>query len=350
MFALNNQTPFAAEGLWTRDETGQEVWLVAIRATFEIDGDGKQTLLPKQAPPNFSPVYADDPNELLDDDDFNIEKRHTDILIEGHVYAQGERPQVEAAARIKVADVDKTVKVTGDRVFVPGPVSVRMSHPEPFVKMPVSWRRTFGGTDAEGAKPDWEPRNPVGTGFSTDPKRLVGRTAPNFEYPDAPYRDHRAGSPAGFGAVSRHWQPRMKYAGTYGDLWKKTRDPLLPSDFDRLYYQCAPEDQQTKTPLIGYEDVRMAGFTPGGFLQFLLPRITFEITSHFRQMPDIKHGEATMHTLRLKPDERQFSLTWMSALPVPFDEERLLNSTIRIRRRTGISASIERSGVWLGEP
>ncbi len=171
-------------------------------------------------------------------------------------------PNIESAARIKSRRCRQDDQGHGDRVFMPGPVSVRMSRAEPFTKMPISWRRTYGGTDMETSKPDWDQRNPVGTGFAVDPHRLVGKTGPNFEYPDEPYRDHTSGKPAGFGPVARHWQPRVSYAGTYGEEWKQTRDPLLPRDFSRTYYQCAPEDQQTKSPLIGYEDVRLRNFTP----------------------------------------------------------------------------------------
>lgn len=349
MWILSNDTPFAAQESWTRDERGHEVWLIAIKASFEIDRDGKQWLLKEQTPVNLAPVYGADPNELLDETDLNLEKKHTDILVEGHVYTQGGVPNIESAARLKVGDVDKTIKVVGNRVFIPGPVSVRLTRPEQFTKMPISWRRAYGGTDMEASKPDWDQCNPVGTGFAVNPQRLMSKTGPNFEYPDAPYRDHRSGKPAGFGPVARHWHPRVKHAGTYGKEWEETRDPLLPRDFSRLYYQCAPEDQQTKTPLIGYEDVRLGNFTADGFLQFLLPRITFNITTEFYNRPDRKNGEATIHTLRIKPDLRQFSITWMSTLPVPYDDERLKMTTLSVRERTGISPTIAATGVWLAD-
>ncbi|KRB32503.1 MULTISPECIES: DUF2169 domain-containing protein [Mesorhizobium] len=349
MWLLSNQTPFAVERNWTRDERGHEVWLVAIKGSFEIDPDGKQTLLKDQTPVTKAPLHGADPNELLDESDFNIEKKHSDVLIEGHVYAPGGQPSLDTVARVKIGDLDKTVRVSGDRVFMPGPVSVRMSRPQSFVEMPISWRRTYGGMDMEASTPDWDQRNPLGTGFAVNPQRLVGKTAPNFEYPDAPYRDHRSGKPAAFGPVARHWQPRAKHAGTYGEEWKKTRDPLLPHDFSRLYYQCAPQDQQTKLPLVGYEDVRLGNFTTDGFWRFLLPRVTFVITTEFYGRADRRHDEAPIHTLRIKPDLRQFSITWMSILPVPYDEEHLKNTTVRLKRRIGVSPTIAATGVWSAE-
>lgn len=347
MWILANQTPFAALEGWTRDEDGHEIWLVAIKASFEIGLDGKQTPLANQVPVNRPPIFAADPNELLDETDFNLEKKHTDILIEGHAYTANGRPDTQTVTRVKVADIDKSVDVVGDRVLIPGPISVGMSRPEPFVKMPITWRRAYGGTDNEASRPDWEQRNPVGTGFAVDSARLIGKTAPNFEYTGAPFRGPNNGKPAGFGPVGRHWLPRIKHAGSYGDEWERTRDPLLPRDFNRAYYQCAPEDQQTKSPLQGYELVQLGNFTPDGFLQFLLPRITFDIVTEFYKGPDHRHEPPPIHTLRLQPDKRQFSITWLSALPCPF-EERLKVTTVRLRRRVGVSSAAIRTGVWTG--
>ena len=44
MWLLNNETPFASERTWTRDERGAEFWLVAMRACFKIDPEGRQLM------------------------------------------------------------------------------------------------------------------------------------------------------------------------------------------------------------------------------------------------------------------------------------------------------------------
>jgi hypothetical protein len=347
MWLLYNNTPFAAQEGWTRDEQGNEWWLIAIKASFRINEEGRQKLLEKQVPVNLAPIHSDDGSELLDDDDLMIEKRRTDVLVEGNVHAQNGEPVTECVARLKVSDqIDKSVKVVGDRVFMPGAASVRMSRPEPFVKMPVTWRRTYGGSDMTAKKPDWDVRNPVGVGFAVDPARLIGRSGPNFEYQDSPFRDHRSGRPAGFGAVARHWQPRAAYAGTYGALWEQTRNPLLPGDFDRTYYQSAPEDQQTRVPLVGYEDIRLGNFTTDGFWQFVLPRVTFNIVTSFTNRTTRRHDEPSIHTVRIKPDNREFSITWLSKLHIaPLDEERLKWTNVDIRRRD-VSPAVVRAGIW----
>ncbi|RUY75971.1 DUF2169 domain-containing protein, partial [Mesorhizobium sp. M7A.F.Ca.CA.001.09.2.1] len=58
MWNLWNETPFAAQEAWTRDEHGHEWWLIAIKASFELDLDGKQQLLKDQVPVNMAPIHS----------------------------------------------------------------------------------------------------------------------------------------------------------------------------------------------------------------------------------------------------------------------------------------------------
>lgn len=349
MWHLQNETPFSAIQSWTRDERGAEFWLVAIRAAFEIDADGRQRVAEKQTEVQQFPQYAGDPvrEEMLSDSDFQLSKTGTDVLVAGHAHARDGRPTVRSRVRLKVADVDKTVDVVGDRYFFKGDVSTPMTRSAEFTAVPLSWSRTFGGWDDEGQ--DWVPENPAGCGFATDSRRLVNTAAPNFEYPDAPYRGPRSGKPAGFGPVSHHWRPRVGHAGTYDKAWEERRDPLPPDDFDRKYFRCAPADQQTATFLIGYEDVRLGGFTPNGHFAFVLPRIAFNVVTRFRGAPDVRQVP-DIYTLWIYPDRQRFELVCLTALEVPpGKDERLIGTTVRIKPRTGVSEATRRTGVWVSE-
>jgi hypothetical protein len=351
MWMLRNTTPFASETTWTRDERGAEFWLVAVRASFEIDLEGRQSPAAKQTEVQRTPAFAGDPltSGLLNDSDFVLHKDGTDVLIEGRVYAPESRPTTNCSVRLKVDTVDKTLNVFGDRRILKGLTGLSITKPKPFLDMPLTWERTYGGLDQKGDKEEWEPSNPVGKGFATNPSQLDETIAPNFEYPGEPYRGPRLGRAAAFGPVAPHWQPRVRYAGTYDKLWQETRDPLLPADFDRRYFRCAPEDQQTQKPLIGYEEVRLGGFTPDGFLGFVLPRINFSIVTTFRRYGDVRQ-RPSIHTLWLMPDRRRFEIVYVSALEVPPGrEEKLLGTTVLIRKRIGTPSSFLRTGVWSAE-
>jgi len=348
VWLLTNETPFAAERTWTRDERGAEFWLVAVRAAFEIDPEGRQTPAPKQTEVQRVPEFAGDPmaTGLLTESDFVLHKDGTDVLVRGRAVAPEGRPATKARVRLKVSTIDKTLDIWGERRIYRGGTGLAMTEPHPFLDMPMKWERSYGGWDRKGRSEAWEPSNPAGTGFATDAAHLYDTQAPNVEYPDHPYSGPGRGRPAAFGPVAPHWQPRAAYAGTYDKTWEETRDPLLPADFDRRFFRSAPRDQQTAEPLVGYEEVRIGGMTPDGFLGFILPRNRFEIVTAFRGGPDVRQTPA-IHTLWLFPDRRRFEIVYLSALHVPPGrEEKLIGTTVRIRPRIGTPDSIRRSGVW----
>jgi len=350
MWLLLNETPFAAESTWTRDERGAEFWLVAVRACFEIDPEGRQSPAIEQTEVQRAPTFADDPlsSGLTSDNDFVLYKDGTDVLVEGRAYTPERSPRTKCTVSLEVDTIRKTLDVVGPRRLSYNGFGISISEPQPFFNMPLTWGQTYGGRVGEGDKFEWLPENPAGTGFSSRPEFLHGAAAPNVEYPSEPYRGPRSGRPAAFGPVAQHWQPRVSYAGTYGERWRQTRDPLVPEDFDRRYFRCAPTDQQTQTPLVGYEEVKLMGLTPDGFLGFVLPRIRFDIITTFRRYGDVSQ-EPSIHTLCLLPDQRRFEIVYLSALEVPPGrEEKLAASTVRIKRRLGTPDSILRTGVWSG--
>ena len=51
-----------------------------------------------------------------------------------------------------------------------------------------------------------------------------------------------------FGAISRNFASRYPLAGTYDQDWQDNVFPFLPRDFDPLYYQAAPPEQQMDYP------------------------------------------------------------------------------------------------------
>jgi hypothetical protein len=92
-------------------------------------------------------------------------KTTTDVLVLGHVHAPGGRPVTELEAGFQVGPIVKRLRVVGDRVWE----GRSPSGPRPFTALPIVYERAYGGFDPESreaATPQWDVRNPVGTGFA----------------------------------------------------------------------------------------------------------------------------------------------------------------------------------------
>lgn len=332
MWQVDNRTPFAAERGWVRDRTGAEVWLVAIKCTFDIEPDGSTKVSRLQPPVLRVPEHFGDPgaSSIKYENDLVLTKTTTDVLVVGHAYAPGGRRATGMDVGFRVGPLEKVLRVTGDRAWgVAG-----RSGPEPFVRMPLTYERAFGGVDRRSPHPerDWEWRNPVGTGFAISRDTATGGALPNVEYANEPVRSWSdRPRPAGFGAIACHWQPRVGFAGTYDDQWMKTRQPLVPEDFDDRYFQCAPQDQQAPAFLRGGESVALHGLTPGGELRFVLPRVFLGFDTRFYDGGRELHKQRQLHTVILEPDFPRVSLVWHTALPCHFRVQKLERTIVTVK-------------------
>src|SRR5690606_38106709 len=94
----------------------------------------------------------------------------------------------------------------------------------------------------------------------------------NLEHAHALLRDPSdRPPPAGFGFVGPHWEPRARHAGTYDEAWQQARMPLLPTDFDRRFFNAVPADQTAPGFVRGDEPVVIANASPEPWLRFRLP-------------------------------------------------------------------------------
>lgn len=319
MWQLDNRTPFAAERTWTRDRDGAEIWLVAVKCTFDIRPDGSTEVAQDQPPVTMAPEYTipakPAESSLKYDMDLVRTKTTTDVVVLGHAYAPGGHAVTDLEVGFRVGSVVKRLHVSGDRVWQGGAISA----PQRFTKMPIVYERAYGGVDPQSrdtASPQWDVRNPLGTGFALARTGLDGLPLPNIEYPEQPvgsWKDRPA--PAGFGPLCAHWQPRAQLAGTYDDKWQRERLPLLPDDFDDRYYQCAPADQQAPQFLKGGEPVALMNLTPAVELRFELPRVFLGFETLFYTGERQSHDKAKLHTVIIEPDGPRVSLVWHTALP-----------------------------------
>jgi len=332
MWQVDNRTPFAAERGWVRDRNGAEVWLVAVKCTFDIQPDGSTVVSDDQPPVLRVPEYNGEPGKssLRVEADLNLTKTTTDVIVVGHAYAPQGRPVAQMDVGLRVGPLQKVLRVSGDRTW--GVVGT--SSPQKFLKMPLVYERAFGGVDHKSEQPerDWEWRNPVGTGFAVSRGNLRGVAVPNFEYPSelvASWNDRPR--PAGFGPIGPHWQPRAGFAGTYDEAWTKERQPLLPADFDDRFFQCAPLDQQSPSFLRGGEPVVLYRLTPEGELRFALPKIFLGFETRFSDGSRETHKERRLHTIIIEGDVPRVSLVWHTALPCHFKVQKLERTIVTLK-------------------
>lgn len=332
MWQVDNRTPFAAERAWVRDREGAEIWLVAVKCTFDIRADGSTAVSKEQAPVLRVPEYHGEPGKssLKYEADLVRTKKTTDVLCVGHAYAPGGAPVTELDVGLRVGPMQKVLRVTGDREW--GVLGA--SSPLPFVRMPLVYERAYGGVDQRSGHPerDWDWRNPVGVGFAISRAGADGLRLPNIEYRDALMKSwDDSPSPAGFGVVCSHWQPRVSLAGTYDDHWASTRDPLLPKDFDDRFFQCAPVDQQTPEFLRGGEPVVLHRLTSGGDLRFALPRVHLGFETRFYDGSKEIHKVRSLHSVIVEPDFPRVSLVWHTALPCHFKVQKLERTIVTLK-------------------
>jgi hypothetical protein len=337
MWLLENDTPFAADCGWVRDHDGAEVWLVAVKATFDINPDGSTSVAQEQPPVLRTPEYHGEPGKssIKYEADLVLTKTCTDVIVLGHAYAPHNEPVAQCDAGFKVGPIQKMLRILGDRGWTAhGPAA-----PRAFARMPLMYERAFGGVDPLSPRPDrdWEWRNPVGTGFAVSWESAKQVLLPNIEDPRRLIRGwNDRPPPAGFGALAGSWQPRVSLAGTYDDEWAASRKPLLPHDFDDRFFQYAPPDQQSQGFLRGDEPVVLSRLTPGGDLRFVLPRLFLGFETSFYGGGRTMHTTRNLHSVILEPDHPRVSLVWHSSLPCHFKVHQLEQTDIFLK--TGLNS------------
>ena len=61
MWAIKNETSYAAERTWVRDKNGAHRWSVVVKATFDLGTDGAVRLADAQVPPLLVPEHSGEP-------------------------------------------------------------------------------------------------------------------------------------------------------------------------------------------------------------------------------------------------------------------------------------------------
>jgi hypothetical protein len=329
MWMLQNRTPYAAERNWTRDKHGVHLWIVAVKATFDIGGDGRLTLADEQMPPVLAPEYHGEPgmSSLRYDSDLLRMKPCTDVVADACAHAPRGRKARRVHASLRVGPVHKELVVTGERVYRRRMLGgLTTSRPHPFDRRPIRYEWAYGGMDTmhpDTRKQRMDARNPVGRGIFTRRRHLAGKPAHAIEYASGIVAKR---GPAGFGPIDAAWTPRRELAGTYDPAWERSKKPLLADDYDDLYGSCAPADQRVPTYLRGGERVELENLTPDGVLRFELPRIYLTFRTAFGR--ERQEHRSKLTAVILEPERMAVSMVWQTALPVAARRTEYLDRTV----------------------
>jgi hypothetical protein len=282
---LDNKTSLAAQPRMLMGKDGERL-AVIVKATFTRAA--RETVLELVAPADRRGIRGQDipwgdpeKSSIKYPSDLCLIKPGTDVIVVAAAHAPGGKAVPSFDAGIRVGPLEKTIRVFGLRVWAAN--GSALSAPRPTTGVEVRYDHAWGGLDVtDEAKPVEEPRNPAGTGIARDPSTLTHKPGPMIEDPLNLIASTRTRpSPAGLGAIGRHWEPRRRFIGTYDATWLEQRAPLLPLDHDDRVNLCASPGLTASPPLVGGEDVALLNLTPGGgTVSFHLPRMQVAVTLH----------------------------------------------------------------------
>jgi hypothetical protein len=104
----------------------------------------------------------------------------------------------------------------------------------------------------------------------------------------------------------------VSYAGTYDEEWRENTMPLLPNDFNYLYYQAAPADQVYPGYIRGEETVRVSGVSPTQLLEFTVPRVSLEAAVTLGD--DLLTPDLQCDTVIIDAAQLQLTLIWRTVV------------------------------------
>jgi len=316
---FENRTPIAARiDIGATGPDGTRRGLLIAKATYRFDALGRVSLDDSDPYPLRFAEEAT-PLGLIPKDDVPRTDDVFEVFLLGSARAPAGVAVPQMTVALSVGGLRRELIVTGDRHWLGEGESARISSPEPFVSMPVTWSRAFGGRveveiDEESYFDICDDRNDEGTGFDPAaqaaalgdslrcpkgyPKFERRRHLPNIEAPDARVTSW-TDAPA-----PEAWAPlpptsSMHFERALGN--DETPNPSNPRIHDRAYpawvLPAVPLDDGT---------VVLEGFCADGRIAFELPRDRVGIEYVLGARTGVRW--ATPHALVLLADERRFTI------------------------------------------
>jgi hypothetical protein len=277
---VTNITPFKALGVEHRFYNGHPYDCLFVKATFRIGHDG--SLKPIISQPDFviNDIYEGDEeiSALKYASELIPYKPSTDVIVVGKAKPRGGVPCDQWLANLRVAQINKTIKLTGQRHWQHKLVGGwQLSPIEPCSSVNLSYALAYGGASQKVLiERDAFWPNPFGRGFYGRNKIDYEQRypAPQILRPEDEVRHwEQVFDPIGFSPVNGKQSSRLKYSGTYDEEWKDKVAPNIPLDMKLDFWNVVPQDQVAKPYLVGGELVKTIGLFPteDGRFDFELP-------------------------------------------------------------------------------
>jgi len=307
---------------------------VVCKATYVLTPVEAQLARDQEYPNEDDNYWDDDPaRSLCSPSDMVPFKPRADVLLVGHAFAPNKEPVRSLLARLCVAEVDKTIEVSCDRVWAQ---DGSLREGPRFMKMPLRYERAAGGL---------ETSNPVGIRCDAQPDAFGSVPLPNLTQPGVhPSQRGEFLAPVSFGPIAPTWPSRSEKLGRHASIFQHRGWPSqpLPQDIDPGYFNAAPRDQQVE---VLRPDERLV-------LENLLlehPRMVTNLPGHkpraFIERPGVAPQELslTCDTLWIDTDRALCTLTWRGqvALTGPRQPGRVLVAMEEPGQRMGW-AEVER--------
>jgi hypothetical protein len=258
---IKNNTPFEFIALPNYDKEGFEVFTNIVKGTFRFSTNRSLRIADEQVPINMDDEYWEKPgiSPVKYESDLAVYKPSTDLILLGFAYHYKGKNIKKMSVRFGVGSTQKKATVKSNQAME---------------RLPLYLLEDFG-----------------------QKKGLL--------------KSKKLGN--GFGFYPKQYKPRVQYAGTYDDRWRKERCPFLPEDFNYRFFQAAYPELITQVHLHGNERVFAENVSPHGPIIFDLPGITIGVKTIFEQK--LIDEEAIMDTVILEPEKNRVSLVWRQMIP-----------------------------------
>jgi hypothetical protein len=303
---------------------------VVVKCAFEVDRSGEVRRADEQLVVNEAD--SETPYGTIDGDVVPI-KPGCDLTVMGPAVAYPPGRSVEAMeVLLRIGGFRRTMRVFGDRAWLPTGRGFQPSRPVPFTAMPLDYSRAYGGfaVHADNYRAPL-PENPHGCGFVVLEQHVAGTRLPNIEDPESPIQAWtQRPSPLSFAPLPRDSSLRG-LRGIDIDVENETTT-MRPEAF--LF--CHPKMHLPSYP--AGEAVEIVGMTdePQRW-RFDLPDIRFSIT--------VVLGDQT-YSLSLVPDticmlprHGRFFVVARRALVYEFKPERTRRITLHSNTATAAAST-----------